>query len=77
MVLDFRTFLSVNFVYSVHPCPIETSRWSILLLWSFYTLFTLCPFETKKGEYMFDLDRDCTFNRSSDFCPRMTKGGVC
>jgi hypothetical protein len=41
-------FLSVDFVYSVYPCPFETSRGSILLLWSFYTLFTLCPFETKR-----------------------------
>jgi hypothetical protein len=23
---------------------------------------------------MFALDRDCIFNRSSDFCPRMAKG---
>jgi hypothetical protein len=26
---------------------------------------------------MFDLDRDCIFNRSSDFCPKMAKGRVC
>jgi hypothetical protein len=61
-VLDYRTFLSMDFIYSVYPCPIETSRGSILLLWSFYTLFTLCPFETKQGENMFDLDQDCMFN---------------
>jgi hypothetical protein len=48
-VLDYRTFLSVDFIYSVYPCPVETSMGSILLLWSFYTLFTLCPFETKMG----------------------------
>jgi len=54
--LNFRTVLSGDFVYSVYPCPVETSRGSILLLWSFYSLFTFCPFETKKGEYMFDLD---------------------
>jgi hypothetical protein len=73
IVLDFRTFFSVHFVYSVNPCPIKTSRGSILLLWSFYTLFTLCPFETKKwgvyvsfrpekGEYMLVLDWKCIFN---------------
>jgi uncharacterized membrane protein len=48
-VLDYITFLSVDFIYSVYPCPVETSRGNILLLWSFYTLFTLCPFETKRG----------------------------
>jgi hypothetical protein len=42
----------VDFVYSIYPCPVETSRESILLLWSSYTLFTLCPFETKMGEYV-------------------------
>jgi hypothetical protein len=45
-------FLSVDFIYSTYPCSIETSWGSILILWSFYTLFTLCPFETKRGEYM-------------------------
>jgi hypothetical protein len=49
IVLNFRTFLSVDFIYSVYPCSIETSRGSILILWSFYTMFTLCPFETKRG----------------------------
>jgi len=47
-VLDYRTFLSVGFIYYVYPCPVEISRVSILLLWSFYTLFTICPFETKR-----------------------------
>jgi hypothetical protein len=46
---DFRMFLSVDFIYSVYPCSVETSRGSILILWSFYTLFTLFPFETKGG----------------------------
>jgi hypothetical protein len=31
----------------------------------------------QKGGVIFDLDQDCIFNRSSDFCPRMAKGGVC
>jgi hypothetical protein len=61
-VLDFRTSLFVDFVYYVYPCSVETSRGSILLLWSFYTLFTLCPFKTKNGEYMLVLDRECVFN---------------
>jgi hypothetical protein len=46
-------------------------------VWFFSLLcFTLCPFVTKGG-VIFDLDRDYIFNRSSDFCPRMAKGGVC
>jgi hypothetical protein len=62
IVLDFRMFLFVDFVYFVYPCPVKTSRGSILLLWSFYILFTLCPFETKKGEYMLVLDWKCILN---------------
>jgi hypothetical protein len=38
--------------------------------------FTLCPFVTQKGSN-FDLDQDCSFNQSSDFCPRMAKEGIC
>jgi hypothetical protein len=44
--------------------------WFLSLLY-----FTLCPFVTKR-ESNFYLDRDCIFNGSSDFCPRMVKGGV-
>jgi len=38
--------------------------------------FTLCPLVTEMWS-IFDLDRDCISNWSSDFCPRMAKGGVC
>jgi hypothetical protein len=41
------------------------------------TLFYPLSFCDKKWRVIFDLDRDCIFNRSSDFCPRMAKGGVC
>jgi hypothetical protein len=41
------------------------------------TLFNSLSFCDKKGGVIFDLDRDCIFNRSSDFCPRMAKWGVC
>jgi hypothetical protein len=77
IVLDFRTFLSMDIIYSLYPCPVETSRESILVLWTFYTLFTLCPFETKKGEYVAFWTGNVFLTRSSDFCPRMAKGGVC
>jgi hypothetical protein len=39
----------MDFMYSVYPCSVETSKGSILVLWSFYTPFSLCPFETKRG----------------------------
>jgi hypothetical protein len=42
----------VDFTYFVYPRSVEISRGSILLLCSFYTMFTLCLFETKKGEYV-------------------------
>jgi hypothetical protein len=76
IVLDFRTFLSVDFVYSVYPCPVETSSGSILLLWSFYTLFTLCPSETKRGSICQFWTGNVFSTQSSDFCPRMAKWGV-
>jgi len=72
-VLDYRTFLSMDFIYYVYPCPVETSRGSILLLWSFYTLFTLCPFETKRGSICLIWIGIVFLTRSSDFCPRMAK----
>jgi len=39
------------------------------------TLFYPFPFVTKRGSNFY-LDRDCIFNRSSDFCPKMAKGRV-
>jgi hypothetical protein len=42
----------------------------VFLITLFYPL-SLCD---KKGGVIFDLDRHF---RSSDFCPRMAKGGVC
>jgi len=40
------------------------------------TLFYPLSFCDKKGGVIFYLDRDCIFNRTSDFCPKMAKGGV-
>jgi hypothetical protein len=45
----------------------------VFLITLFYPL-SLCD---KKGGVIFDLNRDCIFNRSIDFCPRMVKEGVC
>jgi hypothetical protein len=69
IVLDFRTFLFVDFIYIVNPCPVETSRGSIYYCGPSHTLFYPLSLCEKKGEYMLVLDRECIFNRSSDFCP--------
>jgi hypothetical protein len=42
-----------------------------------HTLFYSLSLCDKNGEYMLVLDHECIFNRSSDFCPRMAKWGVC
>jgi len=44
----------------------------------FFSYFVL-PFVLlrQKGGVFFYLDRNYIFNRSSDFCPKMAKGGVC
>jgi len=46
-------------------------------LWFF--LYFILPFVIlrQKGGVFFYLDWDCISNRSSDFCPKMAKGGVC
>jgi hypothetical protein len=61
IVLDFRMFLFVDFIYSVYPCPVETSRGSILLLWSFsYSVLPFVLLRQKCGVF-FDLDKDYIF----------------
>lgn len=65
------------FYYSVYPSPSETFRGSdFWCVWFLLLCFTLCHFVTKMGNSLY-LHRDCIFNRSSDFCPRMAKRGVC
>jgi len=43
-----------------------------------FSHYSVLPFflSWQKGGLIFYLDRDCIFNRSSDFCPRMAKGRV-
>jgi hypothetical protein len=64
--------------YSVYPGPSETVRESNF--YSSYVLlllcFTLCPFVTKKGSNFYFWTGNVFPNRSSDFCPKMAKGGV-
>jgi hypothetical protein len=76
IVLDFRKFLSVDII-TLFTLVLLRPLGGVIVVWFFSLLyFTLFPFVTKRGSN-FDLDRDCIFNRSSDFCPRMAKGGVC
>jgi hypothetical protein len=43
----------------------------------YYSVLPFVLFVTKKRGVIFYLDRDCIFNRSSDFCPIMAKVRVC
>jgi hypothetical protein len=45
-------FLYVNFLYSVYPCPIETSRGSILWLWFSYYVLSFVLLRQKGGVYV-------------------------
>jgi hypothetical protein len=44
---------------------------------SLNTLFYPLFFCDKKGQYFLIWTRIVFLNRSSDFCPRMVKGGIC
>jgi hypothetical protein len=68
-------FQTCGLYYFVYPGPSETFRRRNLCVF-LLLYFTLCPFVTKRGSNFY-LGRDCIFNRSSDFCPRMAKEGVC
>jgi len=62
--------------YSVYPGPYETFRgsnfWCVGVFDLYYSVVPFVPFVTKRGSNFY-LDRDCIFNRSSNFCPRMDK----
>jgi hypothetical protein len=45
--------------------------------WFLLLCFTLCPFVTKMGSNFYSWTGNVFPNRSSDFCPRMAKWGVC
>jgi hypothetical protein len=51
------------------PGPSETVRGS--------NFYDSCPFVTKMGSNFYFWTGNVFPNRSSDFCPRMAKGGVC
>jgi len=71
-----NNFQLLDYFYSIYPCPAETLRGS-----KYFVVFLILvlPFVLlrQKGEVFFYLNRDCIFNRSSDFCPRMAKVRVC
>jgi len=64
-------------MYSVYPCPVETSRRSILELWFFYILYLPFVLLRQKGGVFVFFDPKCIFRLVKYFCPRMAKGGVC
>jgi hypothetical protein len=64
----------VDFIYSVYPCSVEISRESILILWSFYTLFTLCPLRQKGGVYVSFLTGNVFLTSLVIFVPEWPKG---
>jgi hypothetical protein len=73
IVLDFRTFLSMDII-TLFTFVLLRHLGGVIFVWFFFLLcFTLCPFVTKRGSNFY-LDRDYIFNRPSDFCPRMAKG---
>jgi len=78
IVLDFRKFFVCGYYYFVYPSPSETVRGSNFYdSWLFLLWFTLYPFVTKKVSNFYFWTGNVFPNRSSDFCPRMAKEGVC
>jgi hypothetical protein len=64
--------------YSIYPGPSETVRGSNFCYgWFSLLYFTLCPFVTKMGSNFYFWTGNVFPNQSSDFCPRMAKGGAC
>jgi len=59
--------------------------YKLLIIWATCKHFSIIliifglPFVLlrRKGGVFVILDRDCIFNRSSDFCHRMAKGRIC
>jgi hypothetical protein len=79
LMFSFLLFVKlIDLYYSVYPGPSETVRGSNFYdSWFLLLYFTLCPFVTKRGSNFNFWIKNVFLNRSSDFCPRMAKGGVC
>jgi hypothetical protein len=73
VLVYFRLVDFITLITLVLLRPLGGVSFVCFLITLFYPL-SLCD---KKRGSNFYLDRDCIFNRSSDFCPRMAKGGVC
>jgi len=70
--------ITVELILLCFPSPSETVRGSNFYSdGCFITLFTLYPFVTKRGSDFYFWTGNVFPNRSSDFCPRIAKGGVC
>jgi hypothetical protein len=68
---DYLGYLQTLLYYPYYFLDFRT-----FCLWFFNTLFTHCPFETKRGSN-FIFGPGCIFKTVKYFCPRMVKGGVC
>jgi hypothetical protein len=76
--LMFPFLLSVklfDLYYSISRVLLRPLGGVILIIVGFY--YSVLPFVTKKGSNFWVWTGNVFSNRSSDFCPRMAKGGVC
>jgi hypothetical protein len=77
-VLSFCLQKLLDLYYYVYPGLSEIIRGNNLYCsWFLLLYFTLCPFVTKRGSNFYFRTGNVFPNRSSDFCPKMAKGGVC
>jgi hypothetical protein len=72
----FVNFITLDFLYYIYLCPVETLRGSIFNC-DFSILCLPFLLLRQKGRVFLFLGRECIFNWSSDFCPKMVKEGVC
>jgi hypothetical protein len=72
-LLNSRTHITLFTLVLLRPLG------GVIFIYSLFLLpcFTLCPFVTKRGSNFYSWTGNVFPNRSSDFCPRMAKGGVC
>jgi hypothetical protein len=68
----------LDLYYSVYPGPSETVRGSnFYCSWFYYSVLPFVPFVIKRESKFYFWTGNVFPNRSSDFCPRMVKGGIC
>jgi hypothetical protein len=74
IVLDFRTFLSVDII-TLFTLILLRHLGGLIFVWFFFLLcFTLCPFVTKNGEYFYIWDGIVFLTSQVIFVPEWPKG---